>query len=158
MPCADRNIYKADRYKCRILPMDIDDVEQTVEIQHAQHWRAVLPLRKTAPGEVPMGGGRDAGRDRSPKTDKDSNGFEELGGGTVAFPHAATSLPPGEAIGNRRRRHEKKGLADPLRPEETLAPRDGLARIIVTKQYLPSIQLVACLLPMNMDSYRHEPS
>jgi hypothetical protein len=35
-------------------------------------------------------------------------------------------------------------LADPPRPEETLAPREGLARIIVTKQYLPSTQLVAC--------------
>ena len=125
--------------------MDIDDVEQKVEIQHAQHWRAVLPLRKTAPGEVPMGGGRDAGRDRSRKTDKDSNGFEELGVGTVARPYAATSLPPGEAIGKRRRRHEKKGLADPPRPDETLASRDGRARIGVTKQYPPSTQLAACL-------------
>ena len=74
------------------------------------------------------------------KTDKDSNGFEELGDGTVAGPYAATSLPPGEAIGKRRRRHEKKGLADPPRPEETLASREGLARIIVTKQSLPSTQ------------------
>ena len=123
--------------------MDIDDPEQRVEIQHAQHQREVLPLRKTAPGEVPVGGGPDAERDRSTKTDKDSNAFEELGGGTVAGPYAATSLPPGEAIGKRRHRHEKKRLADPLRPEETLASREGLARIIVTKQSLPSTQLVA---------------
>ena len=126
--------------------MDIDDPEQRVEIQHAQHQREVLPLRKTAPGEVPVGGGPDAERDRATKTDKDSNAFEELGGGTVAGPYASASLPPDQAIGERRHRHEKKRLADPLKPEETLVSRDGLERIIVTKQYLPSTQLDICPL------------
>ena len=92
-----------------------------------------------------MGGGRDAERDRSPKTDKDSNGFEELGDCTVAGPYAATSLPPGQAIGKGRHPHEKKWLGDPPRPEETLASRDGRARIVVTKQYPSSTQLAACL-------------
>ena len=145
MLCPVRNISTGDGYEPGILPMDIDDPEQRVEIQHAQHQRPVLPLRKTAPGEVPLGGGPDAERDRSTQTDKDSNVIEELGGGTVAGPYAATSLPPGEAIGKRRHRPEKKRLADPLKPEETLVSRDGLERIIVTKQYPPSTQLAACL-------------
>src|SRR4030067_1421641 len=99
--------------------MDIEDPQQKGVCRRAQHQRKEFPLRKTTPGEVPLGVGPDRGRVRHKRTTKDANDVEELGGGSVALHHSAVLLPSDEATGRRGHRQKKRGMAYLTTTQET---------------------------------------